>query len=450
MSTHAPDASSASAKDSVDPIPPPPDVSESDDPLPDFPSEPYTLYKHLMTDQYAKSFHSHVIKRVSREHFDNVRSIVEKGVSLAADVAHRVFPDGSQTDAITTVLTELAGNTTLPFQPDGIDVRKCFDQALALITSTKEQADLHAEYKLRLGIFFDYVVSLPQRLQTHRPSMPRPVPSDQQPHAPRVLPQRLIDTRDATELRRQTLHEPNKGMPPQCGLYNWSDIIEGKESLSEKLVEVVGKAYSLAGMDAHETVDSVWTEPHTQSAHLTYGSEYMMRIVLWCVSMYWAAMVWRGSCAVCGTHLTSWHSHTWQRQIVFSTKASIAEVIDHWWSYRSNNLFSILFNVHFNCSRGKSCCAQAAALIHVFGATLPTQGATWPQPGGKTLHTQAQITDKAGKFFDADVTPPTTPVSHDADDEADTSATGTEARTAKRKRGKAAESQNVKRQRGEE
>ena len=161
------------------------------------------------------------------------------------------------------------------------------------------------------------------------------------------------------------------------------------------------------------------------NAGVTFGSEYVMRIVLWCVSMFWAAMVWRGECAVCHLRTNSWHSHRWLEQIPFSIKINVATVIDHWnqyqsclatvidhWNqYQSNSFFSVLQNAALNCTTGTTCCGRPAALMPVFGCVLPTQGPRWPQPGDKTLYRPSESEAQAIDYFKLTRTPATSPAS---------------------------------------
>ena len=137
-----------------------------------------------------------------------------------------------------------------------------------------------------------------------------------------------------------------------------------------------------------------------------------MRVVLWCIAMYWAAMVWNGSCGVCGQRLASWNSHRWTAQIPFSARARVANVIDQWDEYRSNNFLSVLVNATLCCSPGTTCCGRPAVMLYRFGGVLPQQNEEekWPQPGGPTMRAPQQMAVEARRnFSQTKDTPPPTP-----------------------------------------
>ena len=170
----------------------------------------YKLGVHLLSDHHPYAFHDHVIGRLPADTFSSVKSIVDTGVMLATLPEMQGIPH-----TIKHVLQLLVGNTSLPRQPGQIDVRLTYDYALSLIESTPQQPALYAEYQARLGIWFNYIATIPLRLQCHRLTLERPMDTQQWP--PATLPQPAPDTRTTADLRQQsTATQPDNGLQRQA------------------------------------------------------------------------------------------------------------------------------------------------------------------------------------------------------------------------------------------
>ena len=281
----------------------------SQSPLPEDKSAWYKLSTHLLSDHHAYAFHDEVIARLPADSFSSVRSIVEAGVKLATLPEMQVFPH-----TITHVLRELIDNPTLPRRPGQPDMRLVYDRALARLQSVPGQPE-HAEYRARLSTYFDFVATIPLRLQCHRPSLHRPLSFLDWP--PADIPQLPADVRTAAEIRQQSAAaQPDHGLTPWAAPRDWTSVLDSGGNLYDMLLAVLDAAYSVPGLTPHNAPDAAWMGQHARlGVGVTHASEYIMRIVYWCVSMYWAAMVWNGSCAVCGQRIASWNSHRWLAMI---------------------------------------------------------------------------------------------------------------------------------------
>lgn len=355
-----------------------------DSPLPDDKSQWYKLSAHLTSNSAPYAFHDNVIARLPSACFDSVASVVQTGVSLA------MLPEMGLVDTIKEVLRELVGNTTLPNQPGEIDVRLIYGHALNVLESDeKTQPELHAEYCTNLSLWLDYITTIPLRLQANRLILPR------HPHYINPLPPQRppADTRTPLEIAAQSI--ASSGLPPQA-VHSSSELIRSYPTLplSELAKLAVTTAYSVPCLSGHTVKDDVWAHQHNyMKLGVSFGSEYLMRTVLWCVSMFWAAMVWRGACAVCCKRLGSWNSHHWLEQIPYSLKneVTVAKAIDQWNRRKGYRLLSVLQNTALNCTTGQTCCGSPAILATRFGCVLPRQAARWPQPGSDTLETAEHI-----------------------------------------------------------
>ena len=145
-------------------------------------------------------------------------------------------------------------------------------------------------------------------------------------------------------------------------------------------------ADSLHGAPALNAPDDVWMhqEKHRRRG-VSYGSAYMMRTVLWCVSIFWAAKVWHGVCGVCGQRLASWNAHHWLEQVPFTLQkgsdVTVGDTVDRWHVQHTQHLLSLLINCALNCTAGGTACGRPAARPIRFGSVLPEQPTGWPSPG---------------------------------------------------------------------
>ena len=363
------------------------------------PSTAYTLYEHLRGSHSARAFSNANIRTRGPESFTSIISVYRCAVDLFTDPSMRVE------DAIRDRLRDACA-VSWPNQPGGIDVRLQYAQALAVMDATAEQPELHAERLRRLAIFARYASSLPIRLQTAQPSLKR---TEASLAAPTAEP----DTRTTAELMQAattaSLAQPQRVqwselavLPLRDLLYSAASAVSGHGSLTDPSAQ-----------------DTVWQRTarrgvlHTirQSGEL-HGHAYAMRIVLWLVVQFWAAMVWGGACVVCGCEFGSWHQHSWLEQVPNTCTETIAQLIDNWPGFDSDCLLYLLPYLTLCCTGGTTCCGRWHTGMRrlLFGSALAAPALPPSEACAKMLRTP----EETAQLTKALVTPVSTAASSPA------------------------------------
>lgn len=372
-------------------------VRHDDSQLPDNKNEWFKLSTYL-TDAslVGYAFHDSVILHMPPQSFASVASVVKTGVQLA------FMPEMGLIPLLKDVLRELVAAPTLPMQPGQIDVRAVYARALLLLEAgpdadEKTQPELRDDFRTRLSFFCDYICTIPLRMQGARLNLPRQ-PDDANP----LPPSPQDDTRPVQQLMAEAA--THTGLPPPAAARALRPFVLGLDSsqvqlseLGALLAHVVDTAYAAPGLIGHAQPDPVWLHQHdSMKLCVSFGSEYCMRTTLWCVSMFWAAMVWRGDCGICGEHLSGWNTHHWLKQIQFAftvkSDTLVSTVIDQWHSRNGYELIPILRHSFLNCTSGSTACGRKALIAHRFGAVLSPEPAAWALQVPAGLRLQEHIT----------------------------------------------------------
>ena len=147
-----------------------------------------------------------------------------------------------------------------------------------------------------------------------------------------------------------------------------------------------------ASMTPHAIGGTVWQRTSRRGAQdkgekgsELHGHENAMRVVLWLVAMYWAAMVWDGRCVLCSAQLSSWQQHCWVSQVPRTCTTTIAKLIDWWRSYDSDCLLYLLPHFTLACTIGQTGCGRKVVLTMLFGSERVAQ------PAGESDKTTAML-----------------------------------------------------------